>query len=196
MRRILLSLSLLFALAGCAEKVWAPDEAVTQARYVHPGPPTITLFTVVNNNNGQGGHAALMINGSERVLFDPAGTWYHPHIPERNDVHYGITDPTVDFYIDYHARITWRVYRHDIVVSPEVAERAIHLVQEYGAVPKAMCTASVTAVLRQLPGFESIPSTLFPNTAMKAFMKLPGVTEEVFYDDDPNENGYIIARGI
>lgn len=197
MHRILLSLFLLVGLAGCAaESKWAPDAEVTRARYVHSGPPVISLFTVVSNSSGNGGHSALLINGSQRVLFDPAGSWYHPRIPERNDVHYGITEPTVDFYIDYHARITWRVYRHDIVVSPEVAEQAIRLVEGYGAVPKALCTTSVTAVLRQLPGFEGIRSTMFPVPAMESFKKLPGVVEREYLDDDPDNNGYIIARGI
>ena len=197
MRRILLSIILLFGLAACAaESKWASTEEVTRATYVHNGPPMISLFTVVGRNNGQGGHAALMINGSQRILFDPAGTWYHPQIPERNDVHFGISEPAVEFYIDYPARITWDVYRHDIIVSPAVAEKAIRLVQEYGAVPKAMCTQAVTAVLRQLPGFESIGSTLFPVAAMKDFKALPGVTERFYQDDDPNDNDYILAPHV
>lgn len=197
MRRIVLSILILFGLAACAaESKWASTEEVTRARYVHNGPPMITLFTVVGRNNGQGGHAALMINGSQRVLFDPAGTWYHPQIPERNDVHYGISDPAVSFYIDYHARITWDVYRHDIIVSPEVAEQAIRLVQDYGAVPKAMCTQAVTTVLRQLPGFEGIQSTLFPVAAMESFKALPNVTERFYQDDDPNDNEFIRAPHV
>ncbi len=156
----------------------------------------ISLFTVVGRNNGQGGHAAIMINGSQRLLFDPAGTWYHPQIPERNDVHYGMTEPAVEFYIDYHARITWDVYRHDIIVSPAVAEKAIQLVEAYGAVPKAMCTQAVTNVLRQLPGFEGIRSTLFPVPAMESFKQLPGVTERFYQDDDPNDNEYILAPRV
>ncbi|MEC7761441.1 MAG: hypothetical protein VX874_05940 [Pseudomonadota bacterium] len=197
MRRIFLSILLLLGLAACAaESKWASTEEVTRARYVHNGPPMITLFTVVGRENGQGGHAALMINGSQRVLFDPAGTWYHPQVPERNDVHFGISDPAVEFYIDYHARITWDVYRHDIIVSPAVAEQAIKLVQEYGAVPKAMCTQAVTTVLRQLPGFEGVQSTLFPVAAMKSFKQLPNVTERFYQDDDPNDNKFIRAPHV
>lgn len=197
MRRIILSIFILFSLTACAaQSEWASDEEVMRARYTFDGPPMITLFTVVNQRSGQGGHAALMINGSQRVLFDPAGTWYHPQIPERNDVHYGITQPAVDFYIDYHARITWKVYRHDIVVSPAVAEKAIKLVEAYGAVPKAQCTAAVTSVLRQLPGFEGMPSTLFPVKAMEAFERLPGVTERLYEDDDPDNNDYMVAPHV
>lgn len=197
MLRLFLSAVVVLTLAACgADNKWASDEAVMSSNYVASGAPTLTLFTVINNRSGQGGHAALMVSGSQRVLFDPAGTFYHPHLPERHDVHYGMTDRAVEFYIDYHARITWHVVRQDIVVSPEVAEQALRAVQAYGAVPKAMCAASVSSILRGLPGFESIGSSLFPKKIMARFAKLPGVTTETFYDDDPEENGYILAGGI
>ena len=98
-------------LAGCgAEPVWAPDEAVTRAAYRDTeNPPSITLFTVLNNRSGEGAHSALMINASQRVIFDPAGTWWHRTAPERNDLHYGITPTMLKFYIDYHARETYHV---------------------------------------------------------------------------------------
>ena len=197
MLRIFLSLAALLTLAACgAQSKWASDEFVASKRYVYDGPPMLTLFTVISNRSDAGAHLGLMINGSQRVLFDPAGTFQHPNIPERNDVHYGITPAVVDFYIDYHARVTYRVVRQDIVVSPEVAEQAIRLVEAYGAVPKAYCTKSITEILRQLPGFESMPNSFYPKKAMEAFGRLPGVTSQVFYDNDPEENGYILTRGI
>ncbi len=198
MFRIVFTVLALATLAACgaAEPKWATDEAVANSTYIHNGPTTLTLFTVISNNSGSGAHAALMVNGSQRVLFDPAGTWHHPHLPERNDVHYGITDPAVAFYIDYHSRITYHTLRQDIVVSAEVAEQAIRAVQAYGAVPKAMCARSVGEILRGLPGFESMPNTLFPKNLSDAFGALPGVTQERFYDDDPEENGYILTTDI
>lgn len=200
MHRFLKPLGLMAAMAllsACgADNVWAPDEQVEAVRFKADGPPTITLFTVISNRSGSGAHSGLMVSGSQRVLFDPAGTWHHPYLPERHDVHFGINDAAVDFYIDYHARVTYHVVRQDIVVSPEVAELALRLVQENGPVSKAMCSNSVTNILRKLPGFESIPSTPFPKRPMKAFGALPGVVETVTYDNDPDENGYILARGI
>lgn len=197
MRRIFILLFLTLGLASCAaESKWAPTEEVTRAAYVHGGQPSITLFTVVSNSSGSGGHSSLMINGSQRLIFDPAGTWYHPSIPERNDVHFGMTNRAVDFYIDYHARVTWHVLRHEIPVSADVAERTLRLVQEYGAVPKAMCTSSISSILRQVPGFESLPSTMFPVPFMEAFRKLPGVTERIYRDDDPDNNDYMVAPAL
>ena len=73
---------------GSASAPFAPDAAVQAARVANDGPPSITLFTVVNNKTGAGAHSGLLINASERVLFDPAGSFYHPRLPERNDLHY------------------------------------------------------------------------------------------------------------
>lgn len=176
-------------LSGCgAESVYAPDEAVAAARYVAEGPKTITLYTVVNNRSEAGAHSALLINASERILFDPAGTWHHPAVPERNDVHFGITDKMVLFYIDYHARETFRVKEQRLVVSPEIAELVAARAKAYGAVPKAQCANSISSILRGVPGFEGMPSTLFPNKLHDAFAALPGVTEREIRDADADSN--------
>lgn len=189
MRRLLLSLAGLFLLAACSPpQVWAPDDLVARARYVSGSPPSITLFTVLNNTSNAGEHSALMINGSQRVMFDPAGTWQHPQLPERNDVHFGMSPKMVDFYIDYHARENFRVVEQTIVVSPEVAEIALQRVMAYGPVPKAQCTKATSSVLRGTPGFEAMPSTLGPKKLMRAFGQLPGVTERVIRDSDANQN--------
>ena len=151
MLRAVLAFLALLTLAACgAEPVWAPEERVQAARYVHDGPNAITLFTVINNRSNAGAHSGLMINDSERIMFDPAGTWNHPRIPERNDVHYGITPRIVDFYIDYHARETFRVVEQTIVVSPGVADLVARRVKEYGAVPMAQCARSITGAHRNL----------------------------------------------
>jgi hypothetical protein len=198
MLRLFFALSMVFTLMGCgaADNVWAPDAAVSHAKYRQPGPTTISLFTVISNTSGAGAHSALLINGSERVIFDPAGSWHHPNLPERHDVHYGMTPKAVDFYVDYHARVAYHVVRQDIVVSPEVAEIALNAVKRHGAVPKARCAASVSKLLGDIPGFQSISSTMFPRSIMKQFEALPGVTEQKFYDYDAEENGEILTRGI
>lgn len=176
-------------LSGCgADSVYAPDEAVAAARFVAEGPKTITLYTVVNNRSGSGAHSGLLINASERILFDPAGTWHHPALPERNDVHFGITDKMVLFYIDYHARETFRVQEQTLVVSPAVAEMIAARAKAYGAVPKAQCANSISSILRGVPGFEGMPSTWFPNKLHDAFAQVPGVTEREILDEDADSN--------
>jgi len=189
MRSVLLGIGLCLALAGCgAEPVWAPDEAVEAAVYRNDEPASITLYTMVSNRSNEGAHSGLLINGSQRLMFDPAGSWYHRTVPERNDVHFGMTDRMLDFYIDYHARETFRVVEQTIEVSPEVAEQAIAAVQGYGAVPKAMCGVSTSRILSSLPGFESIGRRAYPGRIMARFAELPGVQTDVIYQDDADNN--------
>jgi hypothetical protein len=191
MSRPVLLLCLALGLGACAaptETVWAPDEVVSQARYVPPGPAKVTLFTMINNNSGAGGHTALLIDGPERVLFDPAGSWRHPLAPERNDVLYGMVPQLMDFYIDYHARETYHVVVQELDVTPGQAAALIEAVEAYGPVPPAQCSAAVSAILRATPGFTSMSRNLFPTRTMAQFGQLPGVRERRVYDDDADDN--------
>ena len=191
MLRFLSCFAALFLLAACggpAEPKWASDASVAQARFVAGPPTSITLYTVLSTKNGSGAHAGLLINGSQRVMFDPAGTWQHPRLPERNDVHFGMTDKMVNFYIDYHARVTYDVVEQKLLVSPEVAEMVMRRAMEYGAVPKAQCALAISAVLRGVPGFESLPHTWFPKNLMEAFGQLPGVQMRRITDSDADKN--------
>ena len=189
MKRLFFALFAPLFLSACgAEPIWAPDEAVAEARYEHVGPTSVTLYTVLSTRSGTGAHAGLLINGSERVLFDPAGTWRHPKLPERNDVHFGITPKMVDFYIDYHARETYDVVEQTIMVSPEVADLIMARAKAYGAVPKANCTIAISRVLEGVPGFESLRMTWFPKRMMEGFADLPGVQTRRITDDDADEN--------
>lgn len=195
--RIVLGLVLLFGLGACAaEPVWAPDEAVAAVKYRDNTPPSISLVTVINNRSGGGAHSALVINASQRVIFDPAGTFKHPSIPERNDVIFGINPAVYGAYINYHTRKSFDTYVQKIQVSPEVAEMALKAVQEYGAVRKAHCSRAVTKILSGLPGFEGFPRTWFPKTLRRDFAKYPGVSEQHFVDDDSDDNSYILRQPI
>lgn len=189
MRRILLCVAACLALAGCtAEPIWAPDEEVAAQRYVHNGPASLTLITVISNRSGAGGHTGLLINADERVVWDPAGTWWNPNAPERNDLHYGMTPRMVDVYVDYHTRETFHTVLQEIPVSREVALMAKQLAANYGAAPKTACSLSTTRILGQLPGFESIATSYYPVKTMQAFAELPGVRTRKVYDDDPDDN--------
>ena len=148
-------------LAACgADNIWASDEAVRAARFATGEQPSITLFTVIGIPRGEGGHSALMINGSHRIIFDPAGTWNHPSIPERHDVLYGITPNFKNFYIDYHARSTYWVAEDTVPVSLAVADAAIRSAEQQGSVSKSFCAVGTSEVLRRVPGFQGAPSGL------------------------------------
>lgn len=193
MRRLVVCLLLLagtIGLSACgAESVWAPNAEVAKYRYVAAPPRTISLVTVVNNVSGEGGHSALIINAPEQqVAFDPAGTWTNPYAPERNDVHFGMTPGVIDNFLDYHTRVTWHTVVQTIPVTPEVAQMALQLVEKNGPADKAFCADTNSKILRELPGFGSMPQTFFPVTLMDAFAKLPGVKTRVYYDNDPDVN--------
>ncbi|MES2551254.1 MAG: hypothetical protein V4630_16410 [Pseudomonadota bacterium] len=194
--RLLLCLVALLGLVACgAQPKWAPQEQVDAVRFVEGPPNYITLYTVVNKRTGSGAHSAILVNGSERLIFDPAGTWYHPRLPERNDVHFGMNDKAMAFYIDYHTRITYDTIEQKVYVSPEVAELVLARVKAYGAVPKAMCTQATSSILRGVPGFESLPQTFYPKKLSAAFGKLPGVTTRVITDnDDDNNHGVLLVQ--
>lgn len=193
MRRYLAALLLPAFLAACgAEPVWAPQELVDSVRYRDPGPARITLITVLNKGSRNGAHSALMINASERVIFDPAGTFAHPTIPERNDVIFGINPVIEATYLDYHARETYDVVVQEVDVSPEVAQMALQRVLSYGAVPKAQCTRATSAVLASLPGFQTMPSVLMPDKLADAFGALPGVRSKLIEDNDDDDNSYVV----
>lgn len=194
MRRLLIALALPLFLANCAEPVWAPDAAVARARYVSSEPPSITLFTVVRKLGGEGAHSGLMINASQRVVFDPAGTWGHPTAPERNDVHFGFTPTMEKFYIDYHARETYDVYKQTVIVTPEVAELALRRVEGNGAVGKALCGNSISGVLRDIPGFEQVGRSFFPGKIMKSFGEVPGVVTTRYADQDPDDHRILLTE--
>lgn len=177
MRNLILSLLALLSLAACAEPRWAPEDAVQRAAYRSDEPPSITLYTVVRRSNGNGGHSGLLINGRQRIMFDPAGTFQHPQLPERNDVIYGMNDKMVDFYIDYHAREEWDMVQQTVPVSLEVAEMVARRAQDWGAVSKAHCTRAISGVLAGVPGFEEVGRTWFPATLMEEFRDIPGMQE-------------------
>lgn len=182
-----------FALGGCtAERVWAPDDVVARAVYDHPGPASITIYTMVNTETGGGAHTSMMVNASQRVIFDPAGSFSHPAIPERNDVLFGITPRVLDVYRDFYARESYFMIEQSVTVSPEVAEQALALVQAHGAVPEALCTQATTSVLSRLPGFEAVRPALFPKSLSRSFAELPGASYREIHDDDPDENAYVL----
>ena len=198
-RGIITSLALIVAVAGCtgpAEPIWDTDADVARATYRHEGPAKLTLFTVINNKTGAGAHSALMVNASQRVIFDPAGTWHHPQLPERNDVHFGMSDSIVDFYIDYHSRVTHHTVIQEIDVTPQIAELVLAEMMGYGAVPKAQCSRAVTSILANIPGFEAVGSTWFPKQLSQSFAALPGVSIDRIYDNDPGDNSGMIAAPI
>ncbi|MDK3017231.1 hypothetical protein [Pseudodonghicola flavimaris] len=186
MLRIFCVSAALLALAGCVAhpRPYADDATVAAVSYSDPGPKTLTLYTMVNNRTGAGGHSSLMINASERVIFDPAGSFYSTVVPERNDVLFGVTPAVERAYRSSHARSTHHVVVQTIEVTPEQAEIAYQLALKDGPVPQAYCAKATSGLLQQVPGFENIRSTFYPAKLEEQVAQLPGVKTERLYEND------------
>lgn len=183
-------------LAGCGSgvSVWAPDDVVNAAAFRTRGPRSLTLYTMRNNGSNNGAHSALLVDASQRVMFDPAGSFANPAIPERNDVLFGITPQIEDFYVSYHARETFHVVGQKVTVPDAVAEKALRLVLANGPVSQMNCTRATSTILGQLQGFESIGTTYFPGNLSDAFGKLDGVIETVYREDDADDKSIAAAQ--
>lgn len=186
--RIVLAILLALALAGCEVYAPADPQVIAQARYVSPEPSSITLISMVNRRSGRSAHAALLINGSEQVLFDPAGTFTHPELPRRGDIHYGVTPRFVDYYERYHARFSHFVQSQTVPVSRETADQVLANAVAHGKSLKLWCSLAVADVLEPVPPFTQVRANFFPEVLREDFARLPGVRSEFVYEDDTGQN--------
>lgn len=187
MFRLVLILVATLTVAGCSGvEVRDPQTTIDAKRYVSTEAPELQLITAVRLKSGAGGHSALLVNAHERVIYDPAGNYNNGEnrgiVPEYDDMLFGITPPVLDSYYEFHTREDWYVVIQRIPVSAEVAEIAYRRVVEQGASASGFCASNTSAVLRGVPGFESLPSTMSPKKLMEEFAKLPGVVTETRYE--------------
>lgn len=172
-------------LAGCTGKaVWAPDVAVARAQHRAEGPPLVTLYTCLNNDTRNGAHTGVLINASERVLFDPAGSFTYPEMVERNDLLYGISDAVEAAYSAFQGSEGYHLIKLTCTLAPEEAALAFAAARVEGPVAKTQCTRAAAHVLKAVPRFAHLRSSLFPDNLMRQFAALPGMTAELVYLDD------------
>lgn len=170
----LLGLTLLAAGCGYPPGTDAGDVEIAREAHVHDGPTEMTLYTVVNVRTGGGAHTGLMINGDERVIFDPAGSFRHPEIVERGDMVYGVTEALRKTYIDYHVRPAYYMVAQTVAIDDATAARVIALAEENGAAQRAFCARATSRVLREA-GFDTIDRTFYPGALMEDMAAIPGV---------------------
>ncbi|MCG7493411.1 hypothetical protein [Thalassobius sp. Cn5-15] len=189
MRILVLAAVAVIGLSGCVVKQDPPvsDEVLAASVYRHDGPPRLTLFTMINNRSGNGAHSALMINGSQRVIFDPAGSFRKGGIVSRDDVVYDVTPGLADVFTRFHARKTHHVVVQELDVSAEAAEQALQLAMARGEVPDAYCARSISTILSQLPGLEGMKTTWFPKPLSAQFDQLDGATRTELYEYDDGD---------
>ena len=185
MRILGLIFGAVLVLSGCASpQPFASDETIAAVSFKNEGPGELTLLTMINNNSGAGAHSSLLIGASERVLFDPAGSFKARGVPERNDVLFGISPAVEQAYIGAHARETHHVRIQTITVTAQQAEMAYRLALANGPVAGAFCANATSAILQQIPGFESINTTFYPVNLADQFGQIPGVVTTEYREND------------
>lgn len=186
--RIIATLCVMVVLTACAKDVGDTNGSIQDVAYKHDTGPSLTLLTMINNKTGAGGHSSLMINGSQRVMYDPAGRFASRDVREQGDLLYGITPAVISRYKSFHARGSHHVVIQEIPVSAEVAQIAIREAIAQGPSHDAMCAANTSAMLKRVPGFEDVGGTFSPKGLAKRFGNLPGVVEVKYYEDDIGQN--------
>nr|WP_174838738.1 MULTISPECIES: hypothetical protein [unclassified Ruegeria] len=177
---------ILAVLASCAgsQRPQAEQAEIVARSYRDPGPSTLTLYTMISTRNGSGAHTSLMISGSERVIFDPAGSFRADVVPIKDDVLYGITPNVERAYRSSHARETHYARIQTIEVTPQQAEIALQLAKQSGPVAGAFCANATSQLLQQVPGFEGISTTFYPVKLSEQFGALPGVQTAEYREND------------
>ena len=186
--RTIFSVFTLFLVAACADLSSDPVEVIQEHVYVSPEPPSITVLTMVNEDGDFGEHTGLLINASQQVLYDPAGTFRSVNLARARDVHYGMTPYMVEYYKSYHARFGYYVVAQKLEVPADVAEEAFRRAVAQGATAKLHCAVSVSSVLNGIPMFSFIPTTYFPGKIMEEFATIPGVVTTITRENDRGKN--------
>ena len=184
---VLLGISLF--ITGCASNSGtAPAEDISAAAFSNPAPASVSLITMVNARSEFGEHSALLINGSQQVIYDPAGSFRHPDLPRRNDMVYGITPRYARYYNSYHARFGYYVKVQTLAISRAEADEMITAAQARGHVPKLFCATAISDVLNDFPQFADIPVTFFPGAIMKRVARNEAVDTVIVREDDIGQN--------
>ena len=179
---------LLGIISACAEHIVSDPDTVAAVRYKSDEAPYVELVTMVKKSTGKGAHSALIINASERVIFDPAGTFQHEELAEVEDVHHGATDRLVSYYQRYHARFSHFVHVQRVYLDPPTAERLLLRARSNGAVGKMFCSNETAEVMKSIPQFAFFRTSMFPENLRVDMAKVSNVEDSYVYEDDDGQN--------
>ncbi|MGI3169222.1 hypothetical protein ACRARG_08730 [Pseudooceanicola sp. C21-150M6] len=181
------ALLIVLALPACAPRnpQILPPEQLAAAAYRSAKPPEVTVYTVVNKASGSGTHTALLINASERVLYDPASGFEAEGVPRSGDILYGYSPGVEKAYFSVHERHSFRVRTHSFAVSSETAERLLRAAKAQGPAAPAHCAVSTIEILKSEPAFAALQETYSPKKLGQQLDQMPGakiseLTEDMF----------------
>ena len=108
---------------------------------------------------------------------------------------YGI-NPGIEWaYKSAHARSSHHVVVQRVALTPHQAAVAYQLAVQSGPVAGAFCSNATSSLIHQIPGFESIKTTFSPKRLSTQFGKFPGVTTELYYEEDSPDLQAALAAG-
>ncbi len=184
----LIVILMMTVLAACADHENDDPVMVAAKAYVSDEPPYVELLTMVNESGDFGEHSGILINASQTVLYDPAGSFRYPELARARDIHYGMSPRMVDYYKRYHARFGYYVVSQRVYLTAEEAEFLFQKANEIGTTGQLRCGLSASSVLNALPRFSGVPTTYWPGKIMEAMAEIPGVETGYTYERDVGQN--------
>lgn len=185
----LIVLSMLVILTACADFENDDPTIVSSRAYISEEAPYVALLTMVNDSGDHGEHSGILINASQTVLYDPAGSFrYEEQLARSRDIHYGMSPRMVDYYQRYHARFGYYVVTQKIYITAEEAEALFRKANEIGTTGQLRCGHSASSVLNSLPRFANIPTTYWPGKIRDAMAEVPGIETSYTRENDVGQN--------
>ncbi len=179
----------LVILSACADYENDDPAVVSSRTYISEEQPYVELLTMVNESGDFGEHSGIVINASQTVLYDPAGSFrYEAELARSRDIHYGMSPRMVDYYKRYHARFGYYVVAQRVYLSAEEAEALFRKANEIGTTGQLRCGLSASQTLNSISRFANIPSTYWPGKIMEAMAEVPGVETSYTRESDVGQN--------
>jgi hypothetical protein len=147
--------------AGCSRLLVEdlPEHDILLPPISTPHVLKIVIFEI--NGLGLPFHTGMIIHTPEtRLIFDPLGEWESDQCRRDGEI---IRETTPEIEAQYLARaglateeLGWTLHLFEIEVAPDVATRAIALVEASRPVLPLHCAKEVSTLLAALPGFEFV----------------------------------------
>lgn len=184
-----IAICMMVILSACADFENDDPAVVSSRTYVSEEAPFVALLTMVNDSGDHGEHSGILINASQTVLYDPAGSFrYEEELARSRDIHYGMSPTMVDYYQRYHARFGYHVVTQKIYISAEEAEALFRMANQIGTTGQLRCGLSASSVLNSIPRFSNIPTTYWPGKIMNAMADVPGIVTTYTRESDIGQN--------
>lgn len=151
----LILVAAVFGLSGCSVRTVneIPPKAFEQLSDLPLDEPSyVALITVVSSEGALHEHSALLMQGSQLALVDPAGSWGMKHEDDFNfvtlgDTYFGLDDVMVRDFLRYHARTETHVVVQKRGVERHTADKLIAGALANGDAKMGTCAWTISSLL-------------------------------------------------